>query len=132
MLLTICLSSKCRKDSESCHHHIYIRNQSNVPVYINASFSYPDTSIQGPNPALSGDYQKVNPGQTGTPINRSACFEDVFQDEIPSGYLQVFVFEAPVLESNPWEVVTQNYLVAKRYTVSLQELRNSDFTITYP
>jgi hypothetical protein len=44
----------------------------------------------------------------------------------------VFVFNAGLLETIPWDTIKANYLVMKRYDLSLPDLEEMDWTITYP
>ena len=46
--------------------------------------------------------------------------------------VMVFVFDAQVLETTPWDTVKAKYLVLKRYDLSLQDLESMNWTITYP
>lgn len=60
------------------------------------------------------------------------CIEIAFKDLISSDTLMVYVFDAETLEITPWDTVKANYMVLKRYDLSLEDLKKSDFTITYP
>ena len=44
----------------------------------------------------------------------------------------IYIFDAGVLESTPWSTVVNDYMVLKRFDLSLQNLQKMDWTITYP
>jgi hypothetical protein len=53
-------------------------------------------------------------------------------NELDNKVLMVFIFDAKVLETTPWDTVKAKYLVLKRYDLSLQDLEDMNWTITYP
>ena len=130
-IIIFCPAFKCRKDTETCHYQIRFSNNASKAVYSIYNLSYPDTTISDPNPVLAGSYNKVEAGEIKTLSNRD-CFEDVFKHLILSDTIMVFVFDATDVESTSWDTVKQNYLILKRYDLSLQDLKNRNFTITYP
>jgi hypothetical protein len=103
-----------------------------MPVYIIWQLNYPDTSINDPNPLLQGEYYRVNPGRNDFSLFHNDCFEDVYKYRIPSDTMMFFVFDAHLLEQTSWETVKSNYMVLNRFDYSLADLRNRNFTITYP
>jgi len=46
--------------------------------------------------------------------------------------MMVYVFDAHVIETTAWDSVKANYLVLKRYDLSLDDLKRMNWTITYP
>jgi len=126
------MSSSCRKDSTDCHHNIYFKNNSNKAIYFKASYNYPDTQIVDPKPYMGSGLNRLLPNEYGSPLNHSSCYEQEFNNRITSDTLIIFVFDAQTLESTPWETVKQNYSVLRRYDLSLEDLKKSRFTITYP
>jgi hypothetical protein len=132
VLFTLLSGGKCRKDTESCHFHIKIVNNSNKSIYLSKSLSYPDTSILDPNPYLQGDYHLIQPGRNDYSLSFSDCYESVFNHRPNIDKLIVFVFDSDVLANNSWSVVKQNYMILKRIELSLIDLENKNWTITYP
>ncbi|GAB4278070.1 MAG: hypothetical protein Kow0068_01530 [Marinilabiliales bacterium] len=67
-------------------------------------------------------------------LNSRNCWESNFNYEtiIPSDTLMVYVFDASILETTSWDPVKANYLVLRRYDLSLQDLKDMSWTITYP
>ncbi len=100
-----------------------------------SSSQYPDTStfIGIPNPVLDPNFTKVLPKESNAQaLWRKDCIELAFKDLIPSDTMMNTFLDAKVLEATPWETVKTNYLILKRYDLSLQDLKNANWTITYP
>lgn len=135
LLLIPCffLAMTCiKKDTEHCHHKVYMNNHTDKPVYAMYSFNYPDTSITFQNPALFPNNYKIDEYGRKAIYSERTCIEYMIQHDNPAEVFTVFVFDAEVLETTPWEQVKQNYMVLKRYDYSLDELRNTDFSIDFP
>ena len=135
IITLIFLNQSCGDKEEDCHKTITVKNETADTLYVVGSDFYPDTlSIKGiPNPVLDPSHTKVLPGETNTRVlwDRD-CIELAFKDLIPSDTMMVYVFDAHVLETTPWDSVKANYMVLKRYDLSLQDLKNMNWTVTYP
>lgn len=59
------------------------------------------------------------------------CFEGAINAN-PEGIIMYFIYDANTLETVPWDMVVKNYLILKRYDLSLEDLQGMDWTITYP
>ena len=46
--------------------------------------------------------------------------------------LFVYIFDAELIENTPWEVIAKDYLVLKRYDLTLEDLQRLNWKITYP
>ncbi len=128
---TILLSAMCRRDSENCHHTVKVHNTSNKAIYASFYPHYPDTALANPSPALSPETFKLEPNETKSIYNNQDCVEVYYQHVLDSDTLMLFVFDAEVLESTSWEEVMQNYSILKRFDLSLQDLRDRNFTIEF-
>lgn len=106
-------------------------NRSDRPIYIDFGYTYPDTSIGAYNVANDPVSFKVLSNQEKSIMVR-CCWEGIFSSQITSDTLMVFIFDAQILESTPWDTVEANYLVLKRYDLSLLDLEGMNWTITYP
>lgn len=137
LLLAAILSGTCKNEDENCHRTILFTNTSSKDLYIQASGGYPDTlSLRNefPNPALNADLYEVNSNsKNDRGLWRRDCYELAFGDVIiPSDTLIVYVFDAEVLENVDWTEVVNDYMVLKRYDLSLEDLEDMNWTITYP
>lgn len=51
--------------------------------------------------------------------------------EFNNDTLIVFIFDRKVIEENPWQKVKNNYIVKKRYDISLQTMKEKNWRIVY-
>ena len=132
-LLLIC--SYCEKES-SLHDIITFENGSSDTLYVSFAFGYPDTLAYGrdANPISDPNSNKVLPNAKNTTALQlhGSYWETKFYNRSPSDKLMVFVFEASVLENTPWETVINDYMVLERYDLTLQDLIDMNWTLTYP
>lgn len=126
--LCMLLCSSCGKDEDK-HDLIMFTNNSSELVYVEGSWEYPDTAINVSNPALAGDYYKVSGNSSGDPLKLQDTYEGRFNQYEK---VMVFVFDARVIETTPWETVKANYMVLRRYDLSLDDLNKMNWAITYP
>lgn len=133
ILSLLCLSTTCEKGDDDLHKIIKFVNQTDKELYVQTSGSYPDTTFvngEFPNPLLS-DLNRILPNETNTmALAARYSFEEKFSYSYDT--LMIFVFDAAVLETNPWETVQQDYKVLKRYELSFDDLQRMNWTITYP
>ncbi|MCK9617890.1 MAG: hypothetical protein M0R21_08655 [Lentimicrobiaceae bacterium] len=107
-----------------------VNNMSNIPIYTAWTIDYPDTSFNHvANPIYNPQIHKIE----AYSIQKNyygAPSKGLFNDKVDT--ISVFIFDAHVLETAPWDTVKANYLVLKRYDLSLQDLQIMNWTITYP
>jgi hypothetical protein len=77
-----------------------------------------------------------NPGyktlpHTANVIQSRDCFED-FMNKVQVDTIMIFIFDAKIIETVPWDTIRTKYLVLKRYDLNLQDLQRLNWTITYP
>ncbi len=116
---------------ESCHYddtptHFKIINASNISIYYAFSYSYPDTSIS-----------KIEniPYYNGNKTAKINFKGNVYVRLIALGSnktIQLFIFDADVVENNPWDSIKIHNNVLKRYQFSESDLKNWDWIIEYP
>ena len=123
ILLFILASCK----DKNCHSEIKFINNSNKNLYYYGG-SYPDTNIWDYNPLLTGNYYYIKQHSTNCFRIRS-CYEQRFN---LSPKIIYFIFDAEVLKNTPWDTIMKKYMILKRYELTLQRLKDSNWTITYP
>jgi len=141
LLVLICTASHCGKkeDNEICHYTIKFSNNTTKNLRVIYYFLHP---IHHPDPlnirkfsyTARGEIHKINSGEQD---NRSAmegraCIESIFKQEGYTDTVFVYVFDAELIENTPWEVVARDYLVLKRYDLTLGDLQRLDWRVTYP
>lgn len=126
----------CKKENEDCHKRITFTNKSNSSIYIRLSRSYPDTLSyrNGPNPKLQPQFFNIASNATNTTALESrSCIESEFGTPlIPNNILMVYVFNAEALDTLPDNTIIYDYLILKRYDLTLQNLKDRNWAITYP
>jgi hypothetical protein len=128
----ILISSTCQRD-DAGHYSIMFLNNSNLRLYVyGTSITYPDTTIQFQDLTEGGSKFIVNPNSSNETALAIRTMWEVRLDHPIQDTLMVFVFNAEVLESTPWDTVKANYIVLKRYDLSLEDLQDMDWKIIYP
>jgi hypothetical protein len=128
MFVVVFLGNTCGKD-ENKHNSIDFKNNINRTIFVHGKWWYPDTTISFGNPAEAGEYYKVAAKASGNPLMIMDTYEDRFKQH---DTFMILVFDALVLETTPWDTVKAKYLVLKRYDLSLDDLKNMNWTISYP
>lgn len=129
-MVTILVSATCSNDNENCHNTVTIVNNSDKAIYFDFSFRYPDTLTLDPSPVTAGDYYKIERKSTHKHLKRD-CFEYDFKSS-NSGIIMYYIYDAQTLETVPWDTVVKKYMILKRYDLTLKDLDNLNWTITYP
>lgn len=137
--IILCLISIVLLQSNSCEDTVFdnsddrlkLNNQSNKDVYFYSQTNYPDTLIIDENPSSSPEFYKAIK-QTTEPVRLlRRTWEQEFESSIPSDTLQIFIYDAEVLENTPWEEVRENYLILKRYELSYQDILDRNWVIEF-
>jgi hypothetical protein len=140
-ILTACMSFlflalTCYRESDNCHVTINLRNDSNMRIYIKVEGFYPKTYIHFD--VTGKEAHEVNPGDINNKgLKARSCYEDAlrynsYNSYFPADTIMVFVYDAELVENTPWERVEREYLILKRYDLSLQDLQNLNWLLTYP
>lgn len=132
--IILCVQS-CEKLAMDRDYPLYVLNESNhsIKVYFNDdanhSALYPDTLISDFEDRLSIE---IPIGGKKSVAGGDATWENIFEVSAPSDTLSLFVFHTDTLSKYNWDVIRNQYKILKRYDISLADLRQIDFTITYP
>jgi len=128
MLMCICGFS-CLMPMD-IRYALYIKNGSNHPVafYVAADreHMYPDTTLECNNPGM----RTIEPGRSVS-WGMSQSFDKFFKN-LPTDTLSIYLFHPDTLARYDWNVIRNDYKVLKRYDLSLDDLKNTDFNVTYP
>lgn len=102
-----------------------IYNSSNNLIFYQISKLYPDTSIRdslvtgGIAPSTSKSYE-------------SRKTWPKFFEALPADTLSILFFSPDTVRKYGWKQVQSKYLILKRKDISLQDLEENDYLITYP
>ena len=133
IIISLCLllvANNCRND---CHKAIRFINNSSKDVFIEnigASPYYLDYDTLDfykilNNPIDKSYTNEVKPGE------KKGFFYRCFDDGIENGRVSIFVFDAEILRTVPWDTIGKYYMVLKTYRPTMEEMENSNWTITY-
>ena len=108
-----------------------IQNNSDKPTafYVAAlgvRHLYPDTTLETTKPIIA----TIQPGKTN-PWYINLSFDDLFK-QLPKDTLSVYFFSIDTLNKYDWSTIRDQYNVLKRYDLSLQDLKNKNFILSYP
>jgi hypothetical protein len=117
-------SSSCHRPE--FHRYIYVKNYSNKTIFYGRSYSYPDTSL-----IKIGDF----PGQNGSIAYKIKPGQQDFMNAANFVYnptMQLFIFDADVIENEPKDSIVAHYKGLKRYQFTESDMEKVNWTITYP
>jgi len=140
LVALICMATRCTdKENENCHTAIRFTNNSEknlrvVDKFTHRFFTDPLDIRKGfAESANSVQFIIKSSEQNNERATRSfSCYEKIFIDEYFSDTVYVYVFDAAVVDTTPWDIVAKDYLVLKRYDLSLEDLQRLDWQVTYP
>ena len=117
-MIVFIVASSCFNKEER-YRHIYIKNNSIKAIYYRLSFAYPDTTLNESDP----NNYKINSGEQ---ISTSAS------SFIYNSTMQMFILDASVVETEPWDSIVLHHQVLKRYQFTEHFLESLNWIITYP
>ena len=113
---------------------IGLQNNYHDTIYVLAALPgmghvYPDTVLPTNRPGM----RYVPPGKKWviSETGMGGTWTSIFSN-LPSDTLSIYLFDANTLSGYDWSQIRDGYIILKRYDLSLQDLKNRNFTITYP
>ena len=116
------------QSDENCHLKVKILNSSTKVIYFGGAGSTPGI---GYNPLKSGTYFKMTPDASYDDIfsRHRGCYEDFFEESNNKQYY--LLYDEEILLNNTWEDIRANDMVLKRYSFTLEEMQEVNWTIIY-
>jgi hypothetical protein len=120
------------KGLEEVWYYIDIKNDTDKSICVSAGCPgylmnfYPDTSL----PSEKPNFKLIEPKRTGKLIS-GPKWEDVI-NRLPSDTLSIYIFDYDTLNHYDWRVIKENYNILRHYELSVADLKNLNWTITYP
>jgi len=125
------ISNSCEKVMEKWYT-IKVQNNTDKVIFVSAGcdkyglFSYPDTILTTSKPSLlsvaPNDYNYLDNGKKWEKIN----------EELPEKKLIIYFFNSDTINFYDWTQIKEGNKVMKRMDLSVEELENMNWTITYP
>jgi hypothetical protein len=129
-LLILILIRSCKPDDNYYDYRLNVLNKSIKTIYVECSYSYPDTLLPYTSSPFNHNPDKAAPNETVI-VARGGSWEEAFKERIHDKLI-IFIFEATIVDNTPWDTVKKNYMILKRYDLNLHDLNSLNWTITYP
>ena len=113
-------------EAPDVHHYFKINNDANHMISYYVGESYPDTLIVQTKPVL-----KTVQSNSSFKESDWGTWDERYS-KIEGGKISVFIFHTDTLNKYIWKEARDDYMILKRYDLSLEDLEQLDFTITYP
>jgi hypothetical protein len=133
VIILLLYGSACEKMMEH-KYTVMLDNKSVTRLYAAVGMTgegtagiYPDTSL----PARVPIFSTITPRSVGYIIYSSINIEAIFEKELPKDTLSVYLFDADNVDASSWNTIQSQNKVLKRYDLSLQDLQQANFIITY-
>jgi hypothetical protein len=107
---------------------LMIMNKSHKRLYVYPQINYPDTSIADYNPSNDEKYE-IQPNSSKRIISRSW---DQLVSSCDADTLMIFIYDAELVDSTNWDIVIKDYLILKRFDLSLEDFLTTNWTLSYP
>ncbi len=104
-----------------------IQNNSSALIYYQVSKTYPDQAIPDSTAARIGGI-----GPSNQQSYESKDKWPKFFSNLPADTLSVFFFSPDSVEKYNWKQVQSKYLILKRKDISLKDLVDNDYVVSYP
>lgn len=135
VLLMFVSCVKPQVNTNNDHNFITFINKSNTVLYTYPDYRYPNTDSYkdlDPNKLKVNPQYKVNSNESNTRALTAYNWESAYEPiNTKSGIIMFYVFDAKTYDEKGWDYIKTNNLVLKRYDLTLQDLKNSNWTITY-
>lgn len=125
LAVLVLTASQCKKEGKDCHYEITIRNTSNHGILAGYRFTNPDNKciLDGLLIPSNKDYKQSERICWERVVSNSKPYDLYIID--PSNYNLPNVFYS-------CDSIGHKNTILKHYTLTLEDLKSMDFTITYP
>ena len=129
----LCLANTCtEKDVSKPDSTLKILNNSNDTLFYYIEYrAIGDTLL--PDFSIFPDEQakELNTIEPLSTKEDNDAFVKAF-DRLENKVLMLFIFDKEVVDNVPWDTIREEYMVLKRYDLSLQDLEGNNWTVAYP
>lgn len=134
LMLVVCLQiiitvNSCDIKNNYYDYRLTVLNKSGKTIYAEANASYPDTSLVFTVSPFNHNPDKASPG-AAIKIVHGGSWEEAFETNIHQKLI-IFVFDAAIADNMPWDTIKKNYMILKRYDLTLQNLDSLNWTVIY-
>jgi len=111
---------------------IKLENNSHGIIHVDFQYNYPDTIIL--DRALVDHIDTIGPNKSikVPTASKNRRWANHINDSNPQNVLMVFVYSLDTLKKYSWEEIQDDYKVLKRYDLTVNQIKQMDWTVTYP
>ena len=135
VLLMFVSCVKPQVNTSNDHNFITFINKSNNILYVYPDYNYPNTDSyknMSPNKLEVNPQYRVDPNESNTRALTAYNWERAYEPiNAKLGIIMFYVFDAKIYDEKGWDYIKTNNLVLKRYDLTLQNLEDMNWTITY-
>ena len=122
----VLLASCLKTNSETCHYHILVHNETSKSVYVDFAIGSDNKLDENRYGVLlrGHDWFKVSPGDTNFKgLSRRSCIESSFKYSKVST-ATIYLYDSDVLEHTDIATLVKDQYYARKFDVTLQELQD--------
>ena len=108
-----------------------IRNDSERNIYYCESLDYPDTSLILRDIKLDSFGQRIEMKKSKVDRLTNSTWEGIFR-YLKSDTLILFILDAEMVETVPWDTIRKNYEILMRYDLSFNDIQRLNWKIVFP
>jgi hypothetical protein len=129
LIAIVSFGDTCSKNKPNCHEYYTIKNNSNGAIYFRWSRDSALNSLSY-SPGSSPAEYKCAANDKANDTHR-ACYEaEINLSSLKK--LNIWIFDAQIIETLPWDTVKKNYMILKRYSLTEEQLDSANWIINYP
>jgi hypothetical protein len=126
IVFTIFTFSNCDPSPDrGCQDYLTIVNNSNKTIFYNLR-TIPEI---GDDPSRGTDDYKINSGESKRYDLSRGSFSECVEEFIGAGTEYFLIFDEEVLQNNTWDDIVANDMVFKRYSYTLQQMKDANYTV---
>lgn len=124
-------SNNCKKGGHG-DNRLTIVNNSNASIFTLLQYNYPDTSINDESWSYLAYNYLVVESQKTEKLWNSIKWDKVIQNKNEHNMLTVFILDNEIVNNTPWAEIQSNYLILQRYELTIEQLDDMGWRVTYP
>ncbi|MEM9079057.1 MAG: hypothetical protein AAGC43_18605 [Bacteroidota bacterium] len=90
-----------------------------------------DTLLQNSNPYPTSEQLELNTINSQSSMTFVDAFDETFEQQSDK-ILMLYLFSRDTIEQVSWDQIVDEYLVLRRYDLTLEDLEAMDWTVEYP
>lgn len=128
LIVVSCVLISCEAPWGATRSYFFeIHNNSDISIRYGVYKNYPDTLVPD---STSLNFRRLDPKDVGDYDSRDKWPK--YFSKLPADTLSIFFISQDSISKYGWKQIQSRYLILARKDISLKDLEDSDYTITYP